>query len=205
MKLRKVIVAIAGLSLPFVAISMLIGQGPAWATVTGTGIVDCWASTGSVATGSIKYSPAWSDSTSGAVTATIKFTIKGCAGGSPAPVKIKGSGKVTFTPGLGQCSEGELTGGNGTLKLTYGTGSGIAPSHFKGFIAPDPYSSSSPELTSEDGGNVVTGSFPNSQVAPPFTDPQIAIGETSENGNCTFGVTSVVLNASSNDAEVANI
>jgi hypothetical protein len=201
--LRKLVVATAVLSLPFVAMSMPIGSDPAWATMTGTGIVNCWANTGSVATGSIKYSPSWSDSTSGAITATIKFTIKGCAGGSPAPVKIKGSGKVTFTPGLGQCSEAEETGGDGTLKLTYGPG--IAPSRYSGFIAPDPAASSFPRLWSEFGGNVVTGSFPNSQAVPPFSDPEIAIEATSGIGNCTTGVTSTVLNASGGNAFVANI
>jgi hypothetical protein len=202
MSFRKLTVAFGVLSLPLVAMATPIGLTPAWATVTGTGIVNCFGA-GTVATGSIKYSPAWSDSTSGPITATIKFTIKGCAGGSPAPVKIKGSGKVTFTPGLGQCSEAEETGGHGTLKLSYGPG--IAPSHFSGFIAPDPATSGFPYLWSEFGGNAVTGSFPNSQAVPPYSDPDIVIGAKSANGNCTAGVTSTVLSASSNDAELTNI
>ncbi len=202
MRPRKMVVGVALLSLPILANLVPIGVESAGATTTGTGVVDCFGEAG-VATGSIKYSPAWSDATIGPVTAKIKFKVTGaCTGGSPAPTQIKGSGTVTFTPGVGQCSEAEETGAKGTLKLTYGQG--IAPSKFHGFIAPDP-GPSFPYLWSEFGGNKVTGSFPNSQAVPPFSDPEIVIGESSQNGNCSDGVTSVVLGATGGDAEVANI
>ncbi len=178
MRPRMMVVGVALLTLPILANLAPIGVGSAWATTTGTGIVNCFGEAG-VATGSIKYSPAWSDATAGPVTAKIKFKVTGaCSGGSPAPTQIKGSGTVTFTPGVGQCSEAEETGAKGTLTLTYGQG--IAPSKFHGFIAPDP-GPSFPYLWSEFGGNKVKGSFPNSQAVPPTYPSRPAAGSPGRN------------------------
>ena len=205
MRPRKMVVGVVLLSVPILVNVAPIGAESAWATTTGTGIVNC-SGAASVATGSIKYSPVWSDATTGSVTATIKFKITGaCSGGSPAPSQIKGSGTVTFTPGVGQCS-----GGRGE---TWGEGHDQGCFPWQRHCAEQISAALSLRIPgrrfltygAESGGNKVKGSFPNSQAVPPFSDPEIVIGESSQNGNCTAGVTSVVLGATGGAAEVANI
>lgn len=202
MRVRRIVTGLAALSVVGAALNAATDSVPAWALVTGTGTVNCDVSTGATVSGTVKYTPAWSDSTTGAVTAKIKFTVEHCTGGNPTPVKIVGAGKVTFTPGANNCSEAEETGGDGTLKLTYGHG--IAPSTYSGYIAPDPIGSF-PYLWSEFGGNVVTGSYPNSQAVPPYSDPQFVITDASQTGNCTSGVRSVVLAGSGSSIDALNL
>lgn len=187
MRLRRVVLGVAALCLPLVALTVPVATGTAWALpVTGSGLVSCHPQ----GTGSIKYSPAWSDADSNSpITAKIKFEITGCTGGSPTPSYIKGSGTLVFTPSqsLNECTGAEEPGASGSLTLTYGHS--IASSTMSGPIwVPNP---TDPYLEMETGSTVVTGSYP-----VPFDSdvvPSLVIDEVSAHGNCTSGVKSVKL------------
>ncbi len=182
MRIRHLIFVAASVGIPCAVLIAPIGTGPASATVTGTGTVTCEA-----ATGSIHYSPPWSDSDSNSViTARIHFKFTSCSGGSPAPAFFKASGKLTFLPAQSDnaCTGEEEAGASGSLKFTYGPG--IAPSKLTGPIwVSNP---TEPFVFMEDGGDAISGSYAvgNGLV-------QISLEETSATGNCTSGVKAVVL------------
>lgn len=187
MRTKWWLVATAALILPFVMLTP-VGTTPAWALTTGSGRVSCTA-----VTGSVKYTPAWSDSDSNAqIKAKIKFTFTSCSGGSPTPIKVKGSGTLKFTPSESDnvCTGAEEPGGEGQLKLTYG--SGLAPSSLIGEIwVPSPDS----DLQMESGDTHITGSYPvavDSDIVPTMN-----VGVKSIVGNCTTGVSKVVLSGGS--------
>lgn len=179
--MRKVILGAAGLLLGVAVVIPLAGES-AFAGPVGTGTPTCTS-----ASGSIKYSPPWSDSDSNAViTATINFRFSHCTGGSPAPASFKAHGILKFTPSASdnECTNEEEAGGIGHLRFTY-PGS-IAPSRLTGPIwVSNP---TEPFLFMEDGGDAISGSYAegNGHV-------DISVDETSAVGNCTAGVKSVVL------------
>jgi hypothetical protein len=183
MRIWRLTLAVVGLMVPVVALAPA-GAAPAWALTTGSGLVQCTA-----ATGSVKYTPAWKDSNSNSqIKAKIKFTFTDCSGGSPTPAMIKGSGTLKFVPSQSDnmCTGAEEPGANGQIKLTYG--GGIAPSKIIGDIwVPSPSSA----LQIETGNTYVTGSYP----VPYHGDlvPTLSINAQSVTGNCTSGVSKVIL------------
>lgn len=93
--------------------------GPAGAkTPTGTGTFRCGTTNGGVSVGGVSFSPAWSDTGTGIVHATVNMTINECSGGSPAPTSVTVTGKLKFPNGNTSCSLGvhSLTA---KLKLSY--------------------------------------------------------------------------------------
>jgi hypothetical protein len=182
MRPRKVILGIVGICLPVVAVLTPIGANAAFAGPVGTGTPTCTA-----ASGSIKYSPAWSDADSNTViTAKIKFKFSNCTGGSPTPSFFKASGKLKFTPSASdnECTNEEEAGGTGSLKFKYP--GGLDPSTLTGPIwVSNP---TEPFVFMESGGDSIAGSYAEGNG---FVD--ISLEETSAVGNCTTGVKSVVL------------
>jgi len=188
MRVRRIIIGTAAL-LPLAALCVVSGGGTAWANVPGTGVENCTA-----ASGSIKYSPAWSDADSHSqIKAKIKIIFSGCSGGTPLASQFKATGTLKFTPSQSdnECTNAEEAGAVGSLKLKYGHGT--SASIYTGSIwvsnPTDPY------FESESGNDVVTGSFPN---GGPLTStvPELVVDEESAVGNCTTGVKSVVLGGS---------
>ncbi len=189
MRVRTVIIGVATLLVPFTGTTLLSGGGTAWALTTGTGTENCSA----VSSGSITYTPAWSDADSHSlITAKIKIKFSGCSGGTPQASKIKMTGTLKFKPSKSdnECTDAEEPGAVGSLALTYGHGSGLAPSTFSGSIwVPNP---TDPYFEAESGNELVTGSFPNGGPLAP-TIPEFVVDEVSAVGNCTTGVRSVTL------------
>jgi hypothetical protein len=183
MRIGRIVIGIATLLLSVSALTVVLGEGTAWATTTGTGLENCTA-----ATGTIKYSPAWSDADSThQIKAKIKITFTGCTGGTPVATHIKAAGTLKFTPSQSdnECTNAEEPGAVGSLKLTYGHG--IASSTLTGPLwvsnPTDPYFEA-------ESVEVVTGSYANNDaVSVPF----LVVDEASATGNCTSGVQSVVL------------
>jgi hypothetical protein len=88
---------------------------PAGAAVVGTGTVTC----SNVVSGHVSMFPAWKDTGTGTVTATVSVTLNGCSGGSPVPTSVKVTGTLTFNNGHGRCSGGGAkTAGHLTLAWT---------------------------------------------------------------------------------------
>lgn len=181
--------------LPLSALTLVSGGGTAGAAVPGAGIENC---TG--ASGSIKYSPAWSDADSSSqIKAKIKITFSGCSGGTPLASQFNATGTLKFTPSQSdnECTNAEEAGAVGSLKLKYN--GGVSPSTYTGTIwvsnPTDPY------FESESGNDVVTGSYPNNGGLI-IGVPELVVDEVSAVGNCTTGVKSVVLGGS---AEALNI
>ncbi len=185
MRIGRIVIAIAALLLPAGTLAVTAVEGPAWAVTVGTGLEHCYGPV----TGSIHYSPAWSDADSNQqIKAKIKVTFTGCSGGSPAASSFTAKGTLKFTPSASdnECTDAEDPGANGTLKLKYG--GGIAPSTFSGEIwVPDPTGT---DLEAESGNEVVTGSYANNGQTVAGV-PEFYAGEVSADGNCTTGVRSV--------------
>lgn len=173
--------------------SVLAGTSSASALppVTATGSLVCRAGSGSV-----KYAPAWKDSTSSAITATINFKLTDCSGGSENPATVKGSGRVTFTPvGVDQCTADEDNGGTGSIALSYVRVHGqppINPSTYTGTIWPGPDTEGgSPFFWAPHGS--VSGSFAVDADVPPYSYAQILIDDAGQRGSCTTGVHKIIL------------
>lgn len=185
MRLRRIIIGTMVL-LPFSALTLISCGGTAGATVPGTGVANC---TG--ASGTITYTPAWSNADSSSrIKAKIKITFSGCSGGTPSASKFKATGTLKFTPSLSEneCTNAEEPGGVGTLQLTWNDGA--SPSTYTGNIwVPNP---TDPFFTSESGNDVVTGSYPNGGPLT-TTVPELEAHEVSAVGNCRTGVKSVVI------------
>ncbi len=190
MRLRRIIIGTVML-LPVSGLSLVSGGGTAGAAVPGTGLENCTS-----ASGSITYSPAWSNADSSSqIKAKIKITFSGCSGGTPVASKFKATGTLKFTPSQSdnKCKDAEEPGAVGSLNLKYPSNAGVSPSTYTGTIwvsnPTDPY------FESESGNDVVTGSYPNNGDLI-IGVPELVVDEVSAVGTCSTGVKSVVLGGS---------
>ena len=161
----------------------VIAVAPAAAkTPVGTGTVAC----NNNASGSITYTPAFSDTGQGKVKAAIAVTFMNCSGGSPAPSSVTVSGKLKFPNGENECTEATNALPTGKLKLTYG---GLAkPSKTTATVF----------FVAQSGvlgwaGNVSGSYAATNQVN---IGPAILMGGTVV-GNCTSGITSIQITGGS--------
>lgn len=93
---------------------LTLAVGPAGAkTPVGTGTFRCSTPAG----GEFTFSPAWSDTGTGTVHATVNMTITGCTGGSPTPTSVTVTGKMKFPNGGRSCTLGVRVPGK--LKVSY--------------------------------------------------------------------------------------
>ena len=94
MRLRNLIIGAAATGLAFTTLAVA-GGSPAWARArTGTGTYSC-----SHETGSVQFSPAWTDTGTGKVKATVDILISACSGGTPLVSSAQLTGHFKFANG----------------------------------------------------------------------------------------------------------
>jgi hypothetical protein len=147
--------------------------GPAEAAIIGTGTVTCSGASG----GEVSFSPPWTDTGTGTVTARVSFNVSECGETSPRPVSVEVTGTLKFANGRGRCSaDGVET--SGRLKLAWAASPAVKNSHATGRF------SVAPEGFGSVNHLIVRGSYATRSGA------QVG-GGTYPNGNCTSGVTSL--------------
>lgn len=175
MRLRNLIIGVAATGLAFTTLAVA-GGSPAWArATTGTGTYSC-----SHETGSVQFSPAWTDTGTGKVKATVDISLSACSGGTPSVSSAKLTGHFNFANGGSTCSSEthvnilgklHLRYSNGAKKseLTLGSGSNIG-------IGEEGTGDAAVEMS-----GTVTGSYPATSALDEVTGPP-------PSGNCTTGV-----------------
>ena len=121
MRLRKIVIGVAAIGLPFTVMSTVVGVGAAWA-VTGTGHVSC-----SKIMGTLTFKPPLKNGGTSAEVTTTKTTETGCSGGTPNPTKVMG---VSTHKGANNSCANLGSATAVTIKLTYSPS--VTASTFKG-------------------------------------------------------------------------
>lgn len=175
MRLRSLIIGAAATGLAFTTLAVA-GGSPAWArATTGTGTYSC-----SHETGNVQFSPAWTDTGTGKVKATVDISLSACSGGTPSVLSAQLTGHFNFANGGSTCSSEAHVNILGKLHLRYSNGARKS------------------QLTLASGSNIgigevgmgdvavemsgtVTGSYPATDALDEVTGPP-------PTGNCTTGV-----------------
>ena len=176
MRLRKLIIGVAATGLAFTTLAVA-GGSPAWAkATTGTGTYSC-----SHEIGSVQFSPAFSDTGTGKVKATVDISLSDCSGGAPSVSSAQLTGHLKFANGGSTCSSETQADILGKLHLGYSNGAKKSEFTLESgsVVSIDPYND---EGEMELSGTV-TGSYPTTDGFEDVT------GDTS--GNCTTGVQAI--------------
>jgi hypothetical protein len=173
MRSRKLIIGVAATGLAFTTFAVA-GGSPAWArATTGTGTYSC-----SHETGSVQFSPAFTDTGTGKVKATVDVSLSACSGGTPSVPAAQLTGHFNFANGGSTCSSESAVNILGKLHLGYSNGAKKSELTLASgsVVTIDP---NNDEGALELNGTV-TGSYPTTDGFDEVT------GDTS--GNCTTGV-----------------
>lgn len=172
-------------------LGVFVSAEPVGAATTGTGTYSCSPSE-TPALGKVTFKPAWRNTGSGTVRATLSLTADNCTGGSPTPSKVTITGKFKFKDGGGGCSSGAYTIGN--LKFTYSPK--VKPSYL---VAVELVISGGAALESIPQSSGITGSYPAGNNSPRVWANFVG----ANSGNCTTGITADYLSAA-NTPEFSN-
>jgi hypothetical protein len=176
MRLRRLIIGVAATGLAFTALAVA-GGGPAWAkATTGTGTYSC-----SHEIGSVQFSPAFTDTGTGKVKATVDVSLSACSGGTPSVPSAQLTGHFNFANGGSVCSSETALSILGKLHLRYSNGAKKSELNLGNgsVVTIDPYNDEGALMLS----GTVTGSYPTTDGFDEVT------GDTS--GNCTTGVQAI--------------
>ncbi|HXW36277.1 MAG TPA: hypothetical protein VEJ87_17000 [Acidimicrobiales bacterium] len=182
-RFHKVGVTVAACVVATSVLLAVAGSTPAFAGgQRAKGTVNCFGS------GTIEFSPAWSDSGKGTVTAAVSETTQlfSCVGGDPEPFLVTVSGKLSFANGTCTSSASSSVAVTGKLKFSWG---GMPPGFdptSTGKLLFGYYVKSSGTL---EGPISVKGSYPTRSAFASFDTWTLT-------GNCTAGISSAAFASS---------
>ncbi len=174
MKLRRMAVMTAALTMALSGIGTVLVVGSAGAKVVGTGTYNC---AGTHMNGEASFNPAWSDTGTGKSTASIDLVIADCSGGSPNVPQVETrSGSFTFNNGASTCGSGGM--GRGKITFVYGAGGshGLQPTKVKSSQFAVAANGSGFSVSAPASGSYTSASASISVLATPT-------------GNCSSGIT----------------